>query len=94
MEELSRLAESAGAEVLASVVQERSGPNPRLHLGKGKVEEIKTLSRREHADLMISDDALSPIQERNLGGSLGLRSHGETAWKGSWNVPSITESLA
>ena len=41
MEELSRLAETAGAEVLASVIQERSERNPRLHFGKGKVEEVR-----------------------------------------------------
>jgi GTP-binding protein HflX len=43
------------------------------------VEEIKTLSKREGADLMISDDPLSPIQERNLGGSLGVRVIDRTA---------------
>jgi GTP-binding protein HflX len=58
MEELSRLAESAGAEVLASVVQERSAPNPRLHFGKGKVDEIRALARALGATLVISDDPL------------------------------------
>src|SRR5262249_21211542 len=40
---------------------------------------IKTLSKKERADLMISDDPLSPVQERNLGGSLGLRVIDRTA---------------
>ncbi len=40
MEELSRLAESAGAAVLATVVQERGAPTPPLYFGKGKVEEL------------------------------------------------------
>jgi GTPase len=79
LDELGRLAESAGARVVGRLTQERKAPSASLYFGKGKVEEIKTLSRREHADLMISDDALSPIQERNLGGSLGLRVIDRTA---------------
>ncbi len=79
LDELERLAESAGAEVIGRVTQERRAPTPGLYFGKGKVEEIKTLSQRERADLMISDDPLSPVQERNLGGSLGLRVIDRTA---------------
>ena len=56
LDELSRLAESAGARVVGRLTQERKAPSAALYFGKGKVEEIKTLSRREHADLMISDD--------------------------------------
>ena len=73
LDELGRLAESAGALVVGRATQDRRAPTPGLYFGKGKVEEIKTLSKREGADLMISDDSLSPIQERNLGGSLGVR---------------------
>jgi GTPase len=79
MEELSRLAESAGAEVLASVVQERSAPNPRLHFGKGKVEEVRALARELGAGLLISDDPLTPVQERNLTRALELRVIDRTA---------------
>ena len=79
MEELSRLAETAGAEVLASVVQERSERNPRLHFGKGKVEEVRDLARALGAGLLISDDSLSPVQERNLTRALDLRVIDRTA---------------
>jgi GTP-binding protein HflX len=79
LDELGRLAESAGAEVVGRLTQERKAPSASLYFGKGKVDEIKTLSTRERADLVISDDALSPIQERNLGGSLGLRVIDRTA---------------
>jgi GTP-binding protein HflX len=79
MEELSRLAESAGAEVLASVIQERSERNPRLHFGKGKVEEVRDLARALGAGLLISDDSLSPVQERNLTRALDLRVIDRTA---------------
>ncbi|PYO57715.1 MAG: GTPase HflX [Candidatus Rokuibacteriota bacterium] len=79
LDELKRLAESAGADVVGRVTQERRAPTPALYFGKGKVEEIKLLSERERADLVISDDPLSPIQERNLGGSLGRRVIDRTA---------------
>jgi GTP-binding protein HflX len=79
LDELGRLAESAGAEVVGRMTQERSAPTPKLYFGKGKVDELKASSEREGANLMISDDALSPVQERNLGGSLGLRVIDRTA---------------
>ena len=79
LDELGRLAESAGAEVVGRVTQERRAPTPKLYFGKGKVDELKASSEREGANLMISDDALSPVQERNLGGSLGLKVIDRTA---------------
>ncbi len=79
LDELGRLAESAGAEVVGRITQERKAPTPALYFGKGKVEELRAWSRQHGADLMISDDPLSPIQERNLGGSLGLKVIDRTA---------------
>ncbi len=79
LDELGRLAESAGALVVGRVTQERLAPTPNLYFGKGKVDEFRAFSEREGANLMISDDALSPVQERNLGGSLGLKVIDRTA---------------
>jgi len=79
LDELGRLAESAGALVVGRVTQERLAPTPKLYFGKGKVDELRASSEREGANLMISDDALSPVQERNLGGSLGLKVIDRTA---------------
>jgi GTPase len=79
LDELGRLAESAGAEVVGRVTQDRPAPTPGLYFGRGKVEEIKEWSSRRQADLMIADDPLSPIQERNLGTSTGLRVIDRTA---------------
>jgi GTP-binding protein HflX len=79
MEELGRLAESAGAEVLTSVVQEREAPNPRLHLGRGKVDEVRALAKALDASLLISDDPLTPVQERNLTRALDVRVIDRTA---------------
>ena len=66
MEELARLTESAGAQVLATVLQEREAPSPPLHFGRGKVEEVRDLARTLGATLLISDDTLTPGQERNV----------------------------
>ncbi len=79
MEELSRLAESAGAAVLATVVQERGAPTPPLYFGKGKVEELAAQVRSLGANLLISDDPLTPVQERNLSRALSVRVIDRTA---------------
>ena len=79
LDELGRLAESAGAEVIGRMTQDRRAPSPALYFGKGKVEEMRDWSKQQGANLMISDDALSPIQERNLGGTLGFKVIDRTA---------------
>jgi GTPase len=79
MEELARLAEAAGAEVLASVVQERGAPTPPYHFGRGKVDEVRTLARSLGATLLISDDSLTPLQERNVHEIVGIRVIDRTA---------------
>ncbi|HLE44357.1 MAG TPA: GTPase HflX [Methylomirabilota bacterium] len=79
MEELARLAQSAGAEVLATVLQEREAPTPPLHFGRGKVEEIRDLARSLGANLLVSDDPLTPVQERNVGRAVGVRVIDRTA---------------
>jgi GTP-binding protein HflX len=79
MEELARLAESAGARVLGSVVQERGAPTPPLHFGRGKVDEVRELAATLGATLLISDDALTPVQERNLQRAVGVRVIDRTA---------------
>ncbi|MBI2459946.1 MAG: GTPase HflX [Candidatus Rokubacteria bacterium] len=79
LEELGRLTEAAGARVLASVMQEREAPSPALHYGRGKVDELARLAEALGADLLISDDPLTPVQERNLQRALGRRVIDRTA---------------
>ncbi len=71
LDELTRLAEAAGAEVAGRVIQERQAPAPGLYFGRGKADEIAALGRSLDATLLISDDALSPVQERNLTAAFG-----------------------
>jgi len=64
--ELERLAETAGADVVAVVTQKMDKPNPRTFIGKGKAEEIMELVKELEATLVIFDDDLSPSQQANL----------------------------
>lgn len=79
LEELAALVTAAGAEVAARVVQEREAPTPSLYLGRGKVAEIGEQARALGAGLLVLDDALSPVQERNLSQALGLKVVDRTA---------------
>jgi GTPase len=66
MEELSLLADTAGAIVLDQIVQKRGTPDRSFYLGKGKAEELAALVEMREADLVIFNDELSPSQIRNL----------------------------
>jgi GTP-binding protein HflX len=77
--ELAGLAEAAGAEVVDRIVQERRAPTPRLYFGRGKVDALGEVARARGANLVISDDALTPVQERNLSQALGLKVIDRTA---------------
>jgi GTP-binding protein HflX len=79
MEELGRLVEAAGGQVLATVVQERGAPTPPLHFGRGKVDELRAMAGTLGATLVVSDDPLSPIQERNVQRAVGVRVVDRTA---------------
>jgi GTP-binding protein HflX len=60
-------------------MQERPAPTPGLYFGKGKVEEIGAEARTRGANLFVSDDSLSPIQERNISQALGIKVIDRTA---------------
>ncbi len=66
LEELKTLTESAGAEVVADVLQHREKINPKYYIGEGKLNEIKAMAAELNIDVMIFDDKLSPTQYRNL----------------------------
>jgi GTP-binding protein HflX len=73
LEELGRLADTAGVEVVGTLTQRIEMPHPRLYIGEGKAEELKALIETEEATLVIFDDELSPAQGRNLEETLGCR---------------------
>jgi len=66
LEELALLADSAGADVLHKILQERKSIDAAFFIGKGKAEEISWLVEEKRIDLVIFDDDLSSVQVRNL----------------------------
>jgi GTPase len=73
LEELARLADTAGAEVVGEVVQQIERPNPATYLGKGKVEELTQTIADRDATLLLFDDELSPTQGKNIEDATGKR---------------------
>ncbi len=64
--ELARLADTAGADVVATVVQRMDRPSPRTFIGSGKGEEVAALAKELDASLVVFDDDLTPSQQANL----------------------------
>lgn len=73
LEELARLADTAGAQIVGEVTQQLNRPDPGSYLGKGKLEELKVRIEEKNATLVIFDDQLSPAQGRNIELALGKR---------------------
>ena len=66
LEELTLLAESAGAIVIRHIMQNRKRIDPACFIGRGKAEEIAGMVEEEEIQIVIFDDDLSSIQVRNL----------------------------
>ena len=66
IDELEELANTAGAVVVAKVIQPRPAPDAALFLGVGKLDEIKESYLFDDIDVLIFDDELSPSQQRNI----------------------------
>ena len=66
LDELEELAETAGAETVAKVIQNREAVHPGTYIGKGKIEEVAALIQAYDANGVICDDELSPAQLNNL----------------------------
>lgn len=64
--ELAQLADTAGAEVVTTVVQRRSRPDPATFIGTGKLQELQAICAETGTNLVIFDDELSPAQQRNI----------------------------
>lgn len=71
--ELKELAKSAGTDPVYVVTGSRKKPDPKYFVGKGKLEELKGIIETYEADIVLFNHPLSPSQERNLEGYLGVR---------------------
>ncbi|MBR2834484.1 MAG: GTPase HflX [Coriobacteriales bacterium] len=66
LDELARLANTAGADPIARLTQRLDHPNSKTFLGSGKVLELKELADSLKADVIIFDVELTPSQQANL----------------------------
>jgi GTPase len=73
LEELTRLVDTAGAEVVGRISQHIAAPNPATLIGEGKVEEVAEEVASAGASLVIFDEELSPVQGVNLERQLKVR---------------------
>jgi len=79
LRELSRLAETAGSEVLDALVQRRGRPDASTYVGAGKARELAELVATVGADTVICDGELTPGQLRSLEGSVKVKVVDRTA---------------
>lgn len=66
LDELARLADTAGAEVVGRITQEIRAKNPAFLIGKGKVAQIAEEAERLGATVVLFDEDLTPAQAKNL----------------------------
>jgi GTP-binding protein HflX len=71
--ELADLARTAGVEPVGRLVQQRARPDPRTYVGKGKLEELKQAYRDARAEVLLVDDELDPVQQRELENGVDAR---------------------
>jgi len=71
--ELGDLARTAGVEPVGALVQHRAQPDPRSYVGKGKLVELKDAYPASGADVLLVDDELTPVQQRELENALQAR---------------------
>ena len=79
LDELERLVDTAGADVMARMVQRRDAPDHTWFIGKGKAEELRTLCLAVDADTVVFDNELHPAQQFNLEKLLGRTAIDRTA---------------
>jgi GTP-binding protein HflX len=73
IEELGQLAGAAGASVVGRLVQQLPVPSKTFYAGKGKLQELLALKNSVNYSVLILDDELSPLQQRNLEEALQVK---------------------
>jgi len=73
LNELHELAESAGANVVGTVMQTRNVLDPATLVGRGKLDEIRADAEARRVPLVIVDHDLTPVQLRNMEKGIGCR---------------------
>jgi GTPase len=77
--EMQELLRTARVETVETMVQRRRNPDPRSYLGPGKLDELRDLTKELEAEVVVSDDELTPRQQRTLEDALQMRVVDRTA---------------
>ena len=73
LDELEELGQTVSAVTVAKVIQSRERIHPGTYIGKGKIDEVKEMVAKYHADCVVCDDELSPAQYNNLQEQLDVK---------------------
>ena len=73
LDELRRLADTAGAQVVGELTQQLDRPHAGTYLGAGKLDELRAMVAETRASLVVFDDELSPSQSKNIEDAIGQR---------------------
>jgi GTP-binding protein HflX len=73
LDELARLADAAGAQVVLRMLQERPRPDSSTFLGAGKIETLGQSCAETGADVVIFDNELTPAQLRHIEEAVGRK---------------------
>ena len=73
LNELARLARTAGALVVGRTLQRREHPEPATYIGKGKLDEVKSARGDTNYGVVIFDEQLAPAQQLRLESTLGVK---------------------
>jgi GTPase len=79
LSEMRELLRTARVRTVGTLVQHRRRPDPRTYLGPGKLDELKELAAQVDAEVVVSDDELTPRQQRTLEDALQMRVVDRTA---------------
>lgn len=71
--ELKELAKTADLQTVDSLIQKREKAHSRYYIGTGKIEELKALVETHKATLIVTDDELTPGQQKNLEEYLSIK---------------------
>ena len=73
IDELALLTGTAGASVVGRIIQKLPAPTKTHYVGKGKLEELTVIKDQAGYDVVIFDDELTPLQQRNLEETLKVK---------------------
>ncbi|HUG75690.1 MAG TPA: GTPase HflX, partial [Acidimicrobiia bacterium] len=72
LDEIERLVDTAGSDVVDTAIQRRAKPDPATYIGRGKAQELAGVCAALDLDLVVIDGELTPVQQRNLQKVLGV----------------------